>query len=394
MGMQNYAKFKSNVVSDSIEQISSRWYYDWSYWSWLLNKTFDLFEILLQIFIWAIAVIWFVFIIFFFFYIIISLFSKWWEKTMLDILKVWKFLIKYINKTYFWIINFIKNLFKFFWNKKILTFLVIFLYFWVGFTQDVINWQSRYLKLEKINTWYVWVDLWNNKILQPGYHLYSPLNTSIFLSPTQDFDFEIAEVTANTLEELWVTLDYRVWFKLVNEKRLSFYNKYWAKNIRIVSSDIVMPKLLEVIKWTIKNYWFRDISLKRNEVKNIILKEANILLNEIWISLQDITIIDIRLPKSYLASKEELLKSENELKLAEAKFEAQKKESEKKLLEAENLKKVKIIDAEAIAEYNRIINSEKITQDMLKMKELEIETIKIKKWDWKLPNTVWDNLDF
>jgi hypothetical protein len=84
--------------------------------------------------------------------------------------------------------------------------------------------------------------------LEPGYHFYSPIKTSFFLSPTNDFDFEIAEVTANTSEELGVTLDYRVSYKLLNEKRLSFYNKYGPKNIRLVSSDVVMPKLLEVIK--------------------------------------------------------------------------------------------------------------------------------------------------
>jgi hypothetical protein len=78
--------------------------------------------------------------------------------------------------------------------------------------------------------------------------LYSPLKTSVFLSPTNDFTFQIAEVTANTKEELGVTLDYKVGFKLLDDKRLDFYNKFGAKNIRLVSSDIVMPRLLEVIK--------------------------------------------------------------------------------------------------------------------------------------------------
>jgi regulator of protease activity HflC (stomatin/prohibitin superfamily) len=77
--------------------------------------------------------------------------------------------------------------------------------------------------------------------------------------------------------------------------------------------------------------------------------------------IQDITILDIRLTKSYLSSKEELLRAENGLKLAEAKLEAQKKESEKRVLEAKSQKEVKIIEAEALAEYNKIINSQSIT---------------------------------
>ena len=155
-----------------------------------------------------------------------------------------------------------------------------------------------------------------------------------------------------------------------------------------------MPRLLEVIKWIIKQYSFKDISSKHNEIKNITLEEANKVLSPIWIELQEINILDIRLPENYLKSKEDLLKAENELKLAEARLEAQKKESEKKLLEAENLKKVKIIEAEAIAEYNRLINSENITDKMLQMKELENEALKIEKWDGKLPNSVWENYEF
>ena len=58
-----------------------------------------------------------------------------------------------------------------------------------------------------------------------------------------------------------------------------------------------------------------------------------------------------------MKSKQDLLNAENELKLAEAKLETQKKESERKLLEANNNKSVSIVEAEAIAESNKIINS-------------------------------------
>jgi preprotein translocase subunit Sec63 len=85
------------------------------------------------------------------------------------------------------------------------------------------------------------------------------------------------------------------------------------------------------------------------------------------------------LPKSYLISKEDLLKAENELKLAEAKLEAQKRESEKQVLEAQNDKKVKIIEAESIAEYNKIVNN--INQKSIDLKKLELEKLRIEKWD-------------
>lgn len=334
------------------------------------------------------------FIIFFFIYIFISLVSRWWEKTLEDIKNLYKTATKLISKILLGTKNILINSWKYIWKKKFLFTSIFIVLLFINFLWNIINWNSKILRLTKIENSYVWVDLKNDKILNPGYHLYMPIKTNFFLSPTNNFDFEIAEVTANTSEDLWVILDYRVWFKLVDGKRLDFYKKYSAKNIQLVSSDIVMPRLLEVIKSIIKWYSFKDISSKHSEIKNITIEEANKVLNPIWIDLQEINILDIRLPETYLKSKEQLLNAENELKLAEAKLEAQKKESEKKLHEAENLKKVKIIEAEAIAEYNKIVNSQDLNDKMIEIKKLENEELKIQKWDWKLPSSIWEWFNF
>jgi len=394
MSLQNYAKFESNSISNDAIRTSDIWFTpSYQYSDWILDSTVDFISMIIWWIIWIITTILVLFWIFLFLYIVISLISKWWEKTSEDIKKIALWLNNIFKNFFWWFFNKIKNLFLYFWNRKIISISIIILLSLINFGTNIIDWSSKILKLNKINSWYVWVDLKNNKILNPWYHLYSPIKTSFFLSPTSDFAFEIAEVTAQTKEELGVTLDYRVWFKLKNENRLDFYRTYWAKNIQLVSSDIVMPKLLEIIKWTIKNYGFREISSKHNKIKNITITEANEVLIPLWIELQDITILDIRLPKSYLISKEDLLKSENELKLAEAKLEAQKKESEKAILQAENTKKIKIIEAESIAEYNKIINSVKMDKEAIEIKKLEIQKLKIEKWDWKIPTNVWWNFE-
>ncbi len=393
MAMQNYAKFESSISADSargnmIEQSFGGSNY---YWNSFLSELFNFIGDLLGFLLGAIIAFSVVFTFFFFVYMIVSLFTKGGEKTMWEVKMLWTSCINMIKRFIYWIVSYLKRTIKCLWNRKYIVLAAILLLAFTSFGKDVINWQSRFLKLDKINPGYVGIDLKNSRLLQPWYHLYSPLKTSVFLSPTNDFSFQIAEVTANSSEELGVTLDYKVWFQLIDDKRLDFYNKFGAKNIRLVSSEIVMPRLLEVIKWTIKNYSFKDISSKHDEIKEITITEANKKLKELGVSIQDITIIDIRLPKSYLSSKEELLKAENGLKLAEARFEAQKKESEKRLLEAKNLKEVKIIEAEALAEYNKIVKSESVTDNMLEMKKLENETLKIKKWDGKMPSTVGDN---
>lgn len=391
--MQNYAKFESKVAEDQMLSNSI------PYWKWFSsnNNIFDyiyrtidnLIDLLLAVTFWFFVIFW----LFLFIYVIVSLFTKGWENTNKELKKLLLWTTWSIKIFFTSVFKYIKNFVLFFWNRKILSIMIIIFITCFNFWTNIINWNSKILKLDKINTGYVWVDLKNNEVFNPGYHLYSPIKTSYFLSPTSNFNFSIIEVTANTSEDLWVSIDYNVDFKLIEEERLDFYNTYWVKSIKQVSSEVVMPRLLEVIKWIIKEYWFKDISSKHNEIKTITLEKANKVLIPMWIKLQDITIQDIRLPESYLTSKENLLKAENELKLAEARLEAQKKESEKRVAEAESAKKVKIIEAEAIAEYNKIISEETINDDAIEMKKLEIERFKIEKWDWKLPTSIEWNLD-
>lgn len=396
MSMQNYAKFDSRIEEKVMDQNSFWWMTgsDTYNSSWITDSVFNwiwnIFELVYIIFFWILFVFWF----FFFLYIIVSLFTKWWEKTSEELKKLLSWAFHNIMSSIKYIIDKIKNLFIFLLKRKVLFIFIIIGLFIVNFIWNILDWNSKILRLTKIWDSYVWVDLKNKNIIVPWYFLYSPITTNFFLSPTNNFDFEIAEVTANTSEELWVNLDYRVWFKLVDEKRLEFYKKYWAKDIKIISSDIVMPRLLETIKWIIKWYSYKDISSKHNEIKNITIWEANKILKPIWIELQEVNILDIRLPNTYLKSKEDLLNAENELKLAEARLETQKKESEKKLLEAQNLKSVKIIEAEWLAESNKIINSQAITPEMLNMKRLQNEQLKITKWNWVLPTSVGKEFDF
>lgn len=397
VAMQNYAKFDSRI-EDTMTQNSVGWYYgDGDYgvrvFPWLWNIFNSLWELFWLLFAFLIGVA-LVFLFFFFLYIIISLFTKWWEKTTEELKRILMWAYNACIKSLQILLWKAKEFLLFVFKKKIIFASLLVALFLLNFAENVFNWDSNFLRWTKIGDSYVWVDLKNQKIIQPGYLLYSPLHTNFFLSPTNNFDFEIAEVTANTSEELWVTLDYRVGFKLIDEKRLDFYKKYGAKDIKLVSSDIVMPRLLETIKGIIKGYSYKDISSKHNEIKNITIEEANKILKPIGVELQEVNILDIRLPDTYLKSKQDLLNAETELKLAEAKLETQKKESEKKLLEAQNLKSVKIVEAEWLAESNRIINSQAITPAMLEMKKLEIESMKISKWDGKLPTTVGKEFEF
>jgi len=389
---QNYAKFDSRVVSDSIEQEAMPvWaYYGWEdYYSsnWLIdNVAYMVSDIsywlgnIIQFFLGLAGVLYII-------YIIISLFAKWWKATIAEISQIFNRVGSKFQQLRKRILKIFKNIRKWIcWHKigAVAIFLALIV---LNFTNNIMAWNSRILKFVNIQNGYVWVDVKNEKILEPGYHLYSPLKSDFFLSRTSVFDFEIVAVTANTEEDMFVELDYRVGFTLINDDLIDFYKKYWSKSSRTVASDIVMPRVLEVLKWIIKEYSFKEISSKHNEIKQKTIVETNKVLNKIWIELNDINVLDIRLPASYTKSIEDLEKAENSRKLAEAELEKIKKIGESELLKAENEKQIKIIEAEAVAEYNNIVNNTKVTSEMLELKRIENEKLKIEKRDGKLPDS-------
>ncbi len=390
------AQFESNIASSSkrmYDEQESFYWQNYNYWwsdiIWSITWTiWDLVQFLIIISAIGFSIGSF----FFFIYIFISLFKKWWEVTLTEMRSFWKWVINTLSGLFWWVTKKIKNTFSYFYNHKLLSWLLILIIVWIGFIQWVIDGTSRILKLTKINPWYVWVDLNNDTIMTPGYHLYSPLKSWFFLSPTNNFSFDIIDVQANAQEELAVSLAYRVTFKIIDEKRLDLYRNNGAKNIQLLSSDIVMPRMLEVINWIIKNYSFKDIWWKHWEIKTVTITWANKVLQNIWIEIQDLNILSITLPESYIKSKQDLLQAENALKLSQAQLEAQQKLSEKNLLEAENKKKVTIIEAEWLTEYNKIISKQEITSTMIEMKKLEIEEKKIEKWNGIIPQ--WWNINW
>ena len=274
------------------------------------------------------------------------------------------------------------------WRRKGWTALALAALALWSFAQGALDGTSNWLRVLKVREGTVAVDLRQERVLEPGYHLVSPAFSEFVTSPTGVFDFEIAEVTAKTAEELAVTLDYRVGFVFRREAMLPFYKKYGPKNIEAVSSDVVMPRLLEAIKGVIQGYSYKDISSKHAEIKAAAAERANAALAPLGIEINEINIVDIRLPESHLKLKEDLLNAENEKRLAEAKLETQRKESEARKLQAETDKEVTVIAAEASAKANGILGSQRITPEMIEMRKADSRDRLIEKWDGKLPATV------
>lgn len=141
-------------------------------------------------------------------------------------------------------------------------------------------------------------------------------------------------------------------------------------------SIIVEPAIQEAMKATIANYTAEELITKRNEVSAFALEALFNKLQDSGITLTALNIID-------LSFSEEFDKAVEEKQIVEQQTEKAKYELEKAKVENEK----KIENAKAEAEVMKQQNAQ-ITDQYLRLKEIENQKAMIDKWQGILPNTV------
>ena len=141
-------------------------------------------------------------------------------------------------------------------------------------------------------------------------------------------------------------------------------------------SIIVEPAIQEAMKATIANYTAEELITKRNEVSAFALEALFNKLQDSGITLTALNIID-------LSFSEEFDKAVEEKQIVEQQTEKAKYELEKAKVENEK----KIENAKAEAEVMKQQNAQ-ITDQYLRLKEIENQKAMIDKWQGTLPNTV------
>ena len=136
---------------------------------------------------------------------------------------------------------------------------------------------------------------------------------------------------------------------------------------------IVEPAIYEAMKATVANYTAEELITKRNEVSAFALETLYNKLNDKGISLTALNIIDLSFSAEFDAAIEK--KQIVEQQTQQAKYELEK-------ARVENEKRVE--NAKAEAEVMRQQNQQ-ITEQTLKLKELENQQKLIEKWNGQLP---------
>lgn len=192
-----------------------------------------------------------------------------------------------------------------------------------------------------------------------GFHIINPLNKMfIYDVRQQEVSEKMSVLSSNGLE---ISLDISMWYQPVHEK-LGFLHKEKGQNYL---NSIVRPAIRSATRSVIGRYTPEQIySSKRDAIQEEIFVETRDILVAQYVQLNEVLVRDVMLPPTIKTAIEKKLKQEQESLEYEFKIIKERKEAERRK-----------IDAEGKAAANRILNAS-LTSNILKEKGI-LATIKL-----------------
>jgi len=180
-----------------------------------------------------------------------------------------------------------------------------------------------------------------DEIYEPGFHIIAPWNQLI----KYDVREQRSEETMDVLDKNGLTLavDIFVRYNPIRE-RIGYIHEEIGPNYVGV---VVVPEVRSAVRRIMGKYVAEEIySTKRAEVEDEIKTETSAVLNKKNIFMQELLIRSIKLPDQLKIAIETKLKQEQEALAYQFRLEREKSEAERRRIEAEG-----------IANYNRIVNA-------------------------------------
>ena len=229
-----------------------------------------------------------------------------------------------------------------------------------------------------------------NSIRNEGWTFLTPFVQTLYEIPvmTRKISFEggegnLAPLEAASIDMQTITISVIATYHIPEENVVNVfraYNMQW-------DSKLLMPQIQEVVKVYTAKYKAIEILQNREKLKMEIKDMLSKTLMDKGIVLEDMVIANIQFSKEFedaiektQISEQQAIQQRYELERAEIKAQEQVKI-------AEAQKTSKILEGEAIAEYNRLIQ-QKVDDNVLRYKELENAKIAIEKWNGSYPQTM------
>lgn len=187
-----------------------------------------------------------------------------------------------------------------------------------------------------------------------GFHVIAPWNTMYVYDVREKQQEEKMTVLSN--DGLKINMDITVRVNPVHDKIGELHEKFGKDYL----TSLVKPEVRSSVRKIIGRYKPEELySTKRDEVQQLIQKDLAESLAKNYIELRATLIRDIALPDKVTAAIEDKLEAEQQAKKYEYTLEKERKEAERR-----------VIEAQAKADANRILNAS-LTDKILKDKGIE-----------------------
>jgi len=224
----------------------------------------------------------------------------------------------------------------------------------------------------------------SDSILHEGTHFCVPGLQTVYRAIVARQSAKMEKIYADSKEFQDVTLWINVEFQLEEKSLSTLFREYGIMSSAEIIAEIIWPNVNEVTKNIVVDYPISIVLLKQPEIKEKIVSRLAETLHRYYIKIIDVDIVNILINQAYRDAIAQTELAVYERDQESIRLEAAKKEAERRLLEAETRKQEKILEAEAIAEYNRLTSRQLISASMLEYKRLENQKAAIEKWDGKL----------
>ena len=215
-------------------------------------------------------------------------------------------------------------------------------------------------------------------MIQEGFNFKAPFIESIVKIDCRTQKYEVTtEASSKDLQKvnnIKIVVNYNV-----DKTKANQLYKEIGKDYQTV---LIEPAILESIKQGMSQYTAEELITKRNEVADVIMNLLKKKLETKGVLVSALNITDLSFSKEFDKAVEEKQIVEQETQKAQYELEKAKVENEKKV---ENAK----ADAEVMKQQNK-----EITDEYLKLKELEVQQKIVEKWNGQLPTTTTDTIPF
>lgn len=210
-----------------------------------------------------------------------------------------------------------------------------------------------------------------NDIINEGLNIKAPFIEDIKIMDcrTQKTDVE-GESSSKDLQA--ITTNLAVNYKVNKEKAFELYKTVGTDYENI----IIVPAIQEAMKTALAQYNAEEIITKREQVAKELAEILEKKLVSRGIDIEAINIINLSFSQAFDDAIEKKQIAEQETKKAQQELEKVKIEAEKRVVQAQ-------AEADSLK-----AQKEEITEELLKLRQIENEKEWIKKWNGQLPTTV------